>query len=249
MLWDVDIDHQKSEKAIVQHRVKDGGLFGDPKMFAKEGGLMLSNELFESGVWSLHGLEFMFPNDPQVVAFVAEVLFFGDGVHFPLFTQLVLIFLAVGTAVKITPLIFVHGPCVGVVTVHKIGAYANFADVITCMEYMDAFRFHEIIHPMEHVFTRESRVWLEVRSTSSDIPSTWHGFVDAVEVERIRIESDDIDAGTRGIILYKSASHLDISGEYDAWTPDDILLDGVVEIVVLRLYQTKVGFGVMCGLE
>ena len=242
-------DLQKSEKAIVQHSVEDGGFFGDPTMFAKEGGLMLSNELFQFGVWSLHGLEFVFPNDPQVVALAAEVFFFGDGVHFPLFTQLVLIFLAMGAFVNITSVKFVHGPCVGVVTVHKIGANANFADVIACMENMDPLSFHEIIHPMEHVVTRESRVWLEVRSTSSDIPSAWHGFVDAVEVERIRIESDDIDAGTRGIVPDKSASHLIISGEYDARTPDDVLLDGVVEIVVLRLYQTKVGFGIMCGLE
>ena len=38
MLWNVDIDLQKSKKAIVQHSVEDGGFFGDPTMFAKEGG-------------------------------------------------------------------------------------------------------------------------------------------------------------------------------------------------------------------
>ena len=43
MLWNVDIDLQKYEKSIIQHSVEDGGFFGDPMMFAKDGGLTLSN--------------------------------------------------------------------------------------------------------------------------------------------------------------------------------------------------------------
>ena len=75
----------------------------------------------------------MFPNDPQVVTLVSEVFFFGDGVHFPLFTQLVLIFLAMRASMKVTSVEFIHGPRVGVVTVHKIRGDANFTDVIACM--------------------------------------------------------------------------------------------------------------------
>ena len=89
----------------------------------------------------------MFPNDPQVVTLVAEVFFVGFHVHFPLFTHIILIFFAVGTTVEKTAIEFMDRSGVRVVTVHQIGADANFADVIACMEKMDPLHFHEIIHP------------------------------------------------------------------------------------------------------
>ena len=63
------------------------------------------------------------------------------------------------------------------------------------------------------------------------------------------MEADDIGTGASGIAPDECAPHHRISGEYDARTSDVVLFDGVVEIIILRLYQTEAGFGIMCHLE
>ena len=107
--------------------------------------------------------------------------------------------------------------------------------------------FHEIIHSMEHIFTRESRVWLEFQSTSLHLPSTRHGFVDAVQIQGIGIKIDNIGAGSSGFVPDKSATHLSISGKSNI--SNNVLLDCVVEIFVFKLNQTKVDFVIVCCLE
>ena len=170
----------------------------------------------------------MFPDDFHVVTLIAEIFFFRVHMCFPLFAEIVRVHFTLRTSMVIATIEFIYGLSVGIIPIHQVRSDADFTDMVAPMQNMDFFRFHKVIQPMKHVFMGKTGVWFKVRSSSTHIPTTRHGFISAVEVQSISIKTDDVGTRSCGVILDECPSHFSIPGENDTGSSHNVLLDNVV---------------------
>ena len=95
------------------------------------------------------------------------------------FAQLILIHLTVITSMVKAAIEFIYGSSVGMIPIHQVRSDVDFAKMVVPMQNMDS------LYPwgnsaMKHVLVRKSGVWFKVWGSSLHIPTTRHGFVDAV---------------------------------------------------------------------
>ena len=170
----------------------------------------------------------MFPHDLYVVTVVAEIFFFGFGILFSLVTFFIPIHLAGRASVEVAAMELFHHFAVWIVTIHRIGSDVDFTDVIASVKNVNAFRLHDIVHPVEHVLAGQSWVGFEIGCCTADIAATRHRFVYAVQVESVCIKVYDVGTRTVRVVMNKSAVDFCITGEDNARSSYDVLFDRIV---------------------